>query len=197
LREPSRPLIYQPLLQSYRQVMTLHVRTTGNPSALVAAVRREVQTLDKDLPIFEVKTLSERLRDLLLPQRSLATLIGFFGLLTLSLVSIGLYGVMSYLVTERTHEMGIRIALGARRTDVLLLVLRQGIILVVIGTAIGLVVTLAITRILSSALYGVGASDALTYIGASLLIIFTALLACSIPARRATKVDPLVALKYE
>src|SRR5262245_26342601 len=197
LLEPSRPHVYKPLFQNYRQGMTLHVRAAGNPSVQIAAVRREVQNLDKNLPVFGVKTLAEQLRDLLLPQRSLATLIGFFGLLTLSLVSIGLYGVMSYLVTERTYEIGIRIALGARRTDALLLVLRQGIMLVVFGTVIGLAVTLAITRILSSALYGVSANDALTYTGASLLIIFTALLACSIPARRATKVDPMVALRCE
>jgi len=177
--------------------MALHVRTNGNPKDLAAAVRQEVHALDPNLPAFNVISLAENIDISLFPARFGAVLLGVFGFLALLIASIGIYGVMSYGVSERTHEMGIRMALGARGSDVLRLVISQGMWLAVIGVVTGAGLALMATRVVKSYLYDVSPTDPLTFVGIVFLLIGVALLACYIPARRATKVDPLVALRYE
>ena len=197
LGEDSMPYIFLPYLQNPQPAMALHVKTSGNPRDVAAAVRREVQALDPNLPAFNVMSLADNIDISLLPARFGAVLIGVFGFLALLIASIGIYGVMSYGVSERTHELGIRMALGARGGDVLRLVISQGMWLAVIGVAIGAGLALAVTRVVKSYLYDVSVTDPLTFIGIALLLIGVALLACYVPARRATKVDPLDALRYE
>jgi putative ABC transport system permease protein len=197
LGEDATPYIFLPYLQNPQPAMALHVQTSGNPGDLAAAVRREVQTLDPNLPAFNVMSLADNIDISLFPARFGAVLLGVFGFLGLLISSIGIYGVMSYGVSERTHEMGIRMALGARGSDVLRLVISQGMWLALIGVAIGAALALAVTRVVTSYLYDVSVTDPLTFIGIALLLIGVALLACYVPARRATKVDPLEALRYE
>jgi putative ABC transport system permease protein len=197
LGEDPTPFIFFPYQQSYSPVMTLLVRANGDPKSLTAAVRHEVQTLDPNLPPFNVVTLSENIDISLFPARFGALLLGGFGVLALVLATVGIYGVMSYSVSKRTHEIGIRMALGAQANNVLKLVVGQGMLLALIGTAVGLAVAFALTRVVKSLLYGVSATDLATFAAIALLLTVVALLACFIPARRATKVDPLVALRYE
>ena len=190
-------MAYLPLAQKYDGGMTLHLRTSTKPEQLVAAVQREISALDKSLPIYSVKTLEQYLGAALFQQRIQATLISAFGLLALLLASIGLYGVLSYSVTQRTQEVGIRMALGAQRLDVLRLIIGQGLKLVALGLVLGLACSLAFTRVLRSLLYGVSATDPLTFAVTAVLLTVVALLACYLPARRATKMEPTVALRYE
>jgi putative ABC transport system permease protein len=197
LGEDSTPYIFLPYLQNPQPAMALHVQTSGNPRDLAAAVRREVQALDPNLPAFNVMSLADNIDISLFPARFGAVLVGVFGFLALLIASIGIYGVMSYGVSERTHEMGIRMALGARGSDVLRLVISQGMWLALIGVAIGAGLALAVTRVVQNYLYDVSVTDPLTFIGIALLLIGVALLACYVPARRATRVDPLEALRYE
>jgi putative ABC transport system permease protein len=197
LTEEPTASMFLPLAQNYRANMALHVRAASDPKEMVAAVRREVQTMDANLPVYNIKTLAEQKSSSLYTSRMVATLLTFFGLLALLLAAIGIYGVMAYSVNRRTREIGIRMALGARRADVLKLVLGEGLIIVAAGLAVGLGVTFAVTRVISSLLYGVSATDAATFIAVSLLLAGVALGACFVPARRATKVDPMVALRYE
>jgi macrolide transport system ATP-binding/permease protein len=197
LGENARPYVYQPLLQSYASKMTLVVRTTGTPEALSAAVRERIQSLDPNLPVSQITTLSEQLAFALFPARLGAALLGAFGLLALGLAATGIYGVIAYSVSQRTQEFGIRIALGADGADVRRLVLREGLKVVLIGVTVGLALSLAVTRLIAGFLYGVGANDPLTFVGAPALLTVVALLACYLPARRATKVDPMVALRCE
>jgi predicted permease len=197
LDEEASPLIYLPLLQHYEAQMILHLRNAVEPLGLVAAVRREAQQLDPNLPLFEIKTLEQRLNESIWPTRTMSKLVVIFGLLALLLAVIGLYGVLSYTVTQRTREIGIHLALGAQGSDVLKLILKQGLRLALIGVALGLASALALTRALSGFLYGVGATDPLTFALVSLLLVAVALLACYLPARRATKVDPLTALRHD
>jgi ABC-type antimicrobial peptide transport system permease subunit len=178
-------------------VMTLLVRTNGDPKNLTAAVRHEVQNLDPNLPPFNVVTLSENIDISLFPARFGALLLGGFGVLALVLATVGIYGVMSYSVSRRTHEIGIRMALGAQGNNVLRLVVGQGMLLALMGVGVGLAAAFALTRVVKSLLYGVGATDLTTFVAIAMLLIVVALLACFIPARRATKIDPLVALRYE
>jgi predicted permease len=175
----------------------LLIRTTSEPSALTAAVRREVQAVDPNQPVFNVNTMEQVLADSLASQRLSMLLLSVFAGVALILAAVGIYGVLSYTVVQRTHEIGIRMALGARVTDVFKLVVGQAMIMVLIGIAIGLVGAFAITRVMASLLYGVSATDPLTFGLVSLLLATIALIACLIPARRATKVDPMVALRYE
>jgi len=149
------------------------------------------------LPLFDVKTESEQIDRLLFQERLVARLAGFFGLLALVLACVGLYGLLSYEVSQRTREIGIRLALGAHPGSVLKLVLRQGIILAIVGAAVGIGVALGVTRYLTSMLYDVHANDPITMIGVAVLLTIVALAACYIPARRAMRVDPMVALRYE
>jgi macrolide transport system ATP-binding/permease protein len=188
---------YFPLAQEYNGEMALHLRAATKPEMLIAAVRQEIHALDPKLPIYNVKTLEQYRRDYLFIKRFQATLIGGFGLLALALASLGLYGALSYSVARRTQELGVRMALGARTGDVLRLVVGQGIRLIAIGVALGLAGAFAAARVLQSLLYGVSATDPLTFIVIALLLTFVGLLACWIPARRATNVDPLVALRCD
>ena len=197
LREQSLPFIYIPLGQEHHAGMVLMVRTAGDPAALVASVRSEMRALNKDVPVFSVQTMEERIGGQLAADRMIAVLLSVFAGGALLLAAIGIYGVMGYAVAQRTHEIGIRIALGAEQRDILRLVLGQGVLLILIGAGIGLVLAFAATRVLQSLLFGVSATDPLTFAVVLLVLVGVALLACYLPARRATKVDPLVALRYE
>jgi predicted permease len=192
-------LVYLPLSQNYQSEITLVVRTVGDPKALLGAARHEVFALDQNLPCYDVKTMATHIREgvALLPIRLAATLVGTFGLVGLILAVVGLYGVVSYFVARRTHEIGVRMALGAQERDVLRLVVGQGLRLTIIGVALGLGVAFALTRFLASLLYGVSATDPLTFILVLMLFAGATVLAAVFPARRATKVDPMVALRYE
>jgi putative ABC transport system permease protein len=197
LGENARSFTWRPLLQSYSSNMTLVVRTTGNPEALSAAIREQIQSLDPNLPVTQITTLAERVDFALFPARSGAALLGAFGLLALGLAATGIYGVIAYSVSQRTQEFGIRMALGADGVDVRRLVLREGLKVVLIGVTAGLALSLAAARLIAGFLYGVGANDPLTFVGVALLLTAVALLACYLPARRATKVDPMIALRCE
>ncbi|HZN07798.1 MAG TPA: ABC transporter permease [Pyrinomonadaceae bacterium] len=197
IAEDPRPFIWTPLTQDYRSHGALVVRATGSPDSLFGAVRGEVNRLDPNLPLFDVKTLTEHLRLALFPARVAAMVLGVFGFVALLLSAIGIYGITSYAVAQRTHEIGIRMALGAQVGDVLKLVLTHGLKLTMIGAAIGLVGAYLATRAITSVLYGVSATDPLTFGLVSVLLIGVALVACYVPARRAMKVDPLVALRSE
>ncbi|HSE34206.1 MAG TPA: ABC transporter permease [Pyrinomonadaceae bacterium] len=188
---------YLPLSQRYRSSMTLHVRTTSDPVAAINQLRAEINVLDSDLPLTGVKTMQEHMRLPLAPAKLLALLSSTFGILALLLASIGLYGVMAYLVSSRTREIGIRMALGAQTSGVRRLVIVQGMRLALTGVAVGIVAAFALTRVLNGVLYGVSATDPFTFAGVVVLLASVALLACLVPAWRATKVDPLVALRYE
>jgi macrolide transport system ATP-binding/permease protein len=197
LYEEGQPFFYRPLRQAYTGTTTLVVRGGGDPQRLLAAVREELRQLDPHLPLSLARTLEGRMSLPLLPSRVAATLLGGFGLLALLLAGIGLYGVMSYAVANRTREIGIRMALGARGGDVLRMTVAQGMRLALAGAALGLAASVALTRVLRAYLLGVSATDPLTFAAVSALLALVALLACYIPARRATKVDPIVALRYE
>ncbi len=197
LTEEVRPALFVPVAQDYRANMALHVRTTGEPGVMVAAVRGEVQALDANLPVYNIRTLEEQKSNSLYTSRMAATLLTVFGLLALGLAAVGLYGVMAYAVHRRTREIGIRMALGAQSKDVLRQVLREGMGLVTIGLTLGLGGAIAATRLVTGFLYGVTATDPLTFAGAALLLAGVALLANYLPARRASRTDPLVALRCE
>jgi len=197
LTEANTPFIYVPLLQNYTDAGTLHVRTTRDPANIATAIRGVAKELAGNVPLLDVQTLSDRVDQSLDGQRSQTRLLAIFGLLALLLSSIGIYGVMSYSVTQRTREIGIRMALGARSTNVLSLVIGQGMTLVLSGVALGLIAAFAVTRLIGSLLFSVTAADPATFIVTSLLIVVVAALASYLPARRAAKVDPLIALRCD
>ena len=197
LGEAPAPFLYQPLAQRHESGMVLLVRSGGDPSALAPAVRREVQTIERNLPLTNARTMEELLNTSLFPARMGAVLLGAFGLLALLLASVGLYGVMAYSVSRRTREIGIRMALGARGGDVLRLVLRESMALVAVGVALGLLAALAATRTLAGFLYGINPADPAAFIAIAILLAVVGLAASLIPARRAAKVDPLVAFRYD
>jgi macrolide transport system ATP-binding/permease protein len=188
-------IVYYPLEQVYEPNAALVVRTDLDPNAAIASVRSEVRNLDPTLPVYEAKTLHDHMRLALFPLHVGAVAVGSFALLALILAAIGIYGVMAYSVAQRTQEIGIRMALGARAIDVWKMVLRQGIVLTAIGMFCGLLFALGLSRIVASLLYGVSATDPLTFLLISLLLAAVALLASFLPARRATKVDPVMAIK--
>jgi len=197
VEETADPTSYLPYSQNSYRTMNLVIRGTQDPTRLVYAVRGEVRSLDPTLPVSNVKTLSQMIDERISAKRLMTYILAVFALSALLLASVGIYGVMSYAVTQRTQEIGIRMALGAQAADVLKLVLRNGMSLALIGVAIGLAGAFALTRLLASLLFQVTPTDKLTFFGVATSLIVVALLACYIPARRATKVDPLVALRYE
>jgi predicted permease len=196
LGEEPKAVVYRPL-RYFDSTFVLVARTEGDPRTVLAALRREVQQLDPTLPIYDIKTLTEHMNIPLFPAKMAAGVLASFGVLALLLAAVGIYGVMSYVVAGRTREIGLRMALGAQSADILRLILRQGMLLAVIGTAIGLAIGFGGTRLLKTLLYGVSASDPITFTAVTLLLGSVALLACWLPAHRATRVDPMVALRAE
>jgi putative ABC transport system permease protein len=203
LDDAAEPVVYQPFAQRANRAMALIVRgqtnQTGreNVTQLTGSIRRELAALDADLPLSESKMLREHFRERSSPKRVITVLLGIFALLALVMAMVGLYAVMSFAVGQRTHEIGVRMALGAQARDVFLIVVQQGLRLIGLGVVLGLLGALAVTRVLSQILYGVTASDPMTYAAVAGLLLATALVACVVPARRATKVDPLVALRHD
>jgi putative ABC transport system permease protein len=198
LTAEPKPQMYLPYEQAgFFEPRDLVVSTNVEPLSLAATVRRTVWEIDKDQPVSNVRTMEDVLSESIARQRFSMLLLGIFAALALVLAAVGIYGVMSYSVTQRTHEIGIRMALGAQRSDVLKMVVGQGLKLVLIGVVIGLLAAFILTRVMSSLLFGVTATDPATFITISLVLISVAVLASYIPARRATKVDPMLALRYE
>jgi putative ABC transport system permease protein len=190
--------MYMPLAQRPQAEMTLVVRSaSANPISLLPVIRREVEAIDKDQPVYGVKTMEHLLSDSVASERLSVTLLGLFAALAFLLACVGIYGVISYSVTQRTHEIGVRIALGASTSDILKLVVGQGMKMVVVGLALGLIASFALTRVMASLLFQVSATDPATFILVSLMLAGVAFFASFIPARRATRVDPMIALRYE
>jgi putative ABC transport system permease protein len=204
LEEVGRPGIYRPWLQitprwlaDFTRAMDFVVKTDSAPEGFIAAIKQEVQTVDRDEPLGNVQTLASVLDESIAPRRFSLFVVTLFAVIALLLGAVGLYGVMSYAVTQRTREFGIRVALGAQHKDVLRLVIRQGMLLSLVGVFIGLAGSFALTRLMSSLLFGVSATDPATFVVVTVLLTSVSLAACYLPARRATRVDPMVALRYE
>jgi predicted permease len=197
LRKNPRPFMFLPFNETFQSQGTLLVKGDAGTGSLAASIRDDVQGLDPNLPIFDIKTLEQQFRDGFLLARLGAVMVGAFGALALGLAAVGLFGLVSFSVGQRTHEFGVRMALGAQRRDVINLVLRQGLVLTAVGAAAGLAAAVGLMHLISSFLYGVKPADPLTLTLATLTLAGVAFLACYIPARRATKVDPMVALRYE
>jgi putative ABC transport system permease protein len=198
LEEGAQPEMYISYLQdTVWPVMNLVIRTNSDPAGFVSPVRRELQSIDKGQPYFNVQTMDQLLSDSIAQRRFNMLLLACFAALALSLATVGIYGVMSYTGSQRAHEIGVRMALGAQPADVLKLVVKQGMILVLVGAAIGLAGALALTPVINSLLFGVSPTDPLTFAVVILVLVSTSLVSCYIPARRATKVDPLIALRHD
>ena len=192
-----KPELYFPYLQYPGNFMTLVVRTPSDPVNAISAVRNQVLGLDPDQPVFDIKTMDERLSKSVAVSRFIMLLLGVFAALATLLAAVGIYGLMSYTVSQRTHEIGVRMALGAGAGDVVKLVLRDGLKLVLAGVGIGVAGALMLTRLMESLLFEVSSTDTLTFIVITSILAGVALAACFVPARRATRVDPMVALRYE
>lgn len=197
LDQKPRPTIYFPSLQNPNQTMSLVVRTALPPSAILPGIKNAIWTVDKDQPIFNVKAMGEIIAGITSAQRVAFLTLDAFAFLALVLAAIGIYGVTSHAVVQRVQEIGVRVALGAQRGDILKLVLRSGIKLAGAGVLIGLVASFGLTRLMASLLFGVSANDPLTFAAVAALLFAVALFACYIPAHRAARVDPMVALRYE
>jgi putative ABC transport system permease protein len=178
-------------------LVSFAIRTSSNPTSVAAAVRRAVWEIDHDQPMIQIRTMENVISESIWREHVSAFMLGIFAAIALLLSAVGIYGVFSYSVSQRTHEIGIRTALGASRRDILKMVFGEGLLLTLIGVGAGIVAALALTRVLASLLYGIRPRDPLTFVGLSLLLSGVALLASYIPARRATKVDPMEALRYE
>jgi len=197
--------IAQPKMQmyfSYPQLKdvaanALVVRASVEPMSLASSVRNAIWAVDKDQPVADIDTMDHIVSEAIARQRFSMLLLGIFAALALVLAAVGIYGVMSYSVAQRTHEIGIRMALGARRTDVLQMTVKQGLRLVSVGMLLGLVAAFLLTRVLASLLFGISATDPITFIGISLVLLAVAILASYVPALRATKVDPIIALRAQ
>jgi len=196
-RDVMRPCFYVPVFQAGPREMTLQVRSAADPLGMAAAVRAEVRALDRDLALPEMLTLESHREMGLSQERLTAALLGGLGALALALAAVGIYGVLSFAVTRRTREIGIRMALGARAGEVLRMVIARGLALVLAGLGIGLGAALALTRLIASLLYGVSATDPPTFATVSFLLAGVAAVACYLPARRAASVDPAVTLRHE
>lgn len=198
LEEGPTPLVYQSLLQAnYQPRLNLIVRTSDDPQKMLGTVRNQVREMDSKLPLVDMQTMAQQVNLALLPARAAAWFLGLFGILALVLAAIGLYGVVAYSVGQRTHEIGIRMTLGARPRDVLLMILREGMTLVLIAIVIGLSLAFVATRLLSGFIYGISSSDPLTFGGVAVLLALVALIASYLPARHATTVEPNVALRHQ
>ncbi|HSE96712.1 MAG TPA: FtsX-like permease family protein, partial [Blastocatellia bacterium] len=201
LNQPTPAMVYAPLTQYRREgwlnTMMLAVQTSMAPEAIASTVSEQVRALDAEQPVTLIRTVDELFNRLLSEARFNLLLLAIFASVALILAAVGIYGVTSYAVERRTHEIGIRMALGAPAPQILGMILREGMTLALAGAAIGLVAALALTRLMESLLFGIGASDPLTFLAVSLLLVGVALAACWIPARRATKVDPIIALRVE
>jgi predicted permease len=203
LRREMAPVVYHPYLQDMDSMPHMHfeVRTAGDATALIPAIRQAVRSIDSRLPLFDVRTQTQQIDELLLQERLFARLTGFFGALALILVCVGLYGIMSYAVARRTNEIGIRMALGARRWNILGMVLHEVLLLVGIGVALGIAMSFAMARLAEAAvsglLFGLKITDAAVFVIATVVLVAVATLAGWAPARRASRVDPMVALRYE
>jgi putative ABC transport system permease protein len=191
------PMAYWPHSELGYSFMTIVIRTRGDAAGIAPAARQVIQKLDSEQPLADIRTMESLLADSVARARFSTLLLAIFAVVALVLAAVGIYGVMSYAVTQRTHEIGIRLAMGAQTTDVLKIVLKKGLTLTMCGVGIGLGAAFALTQIMSSLLYGVSATDPLTFGAISVLLALAALLACYLPARRATKVDPMIALRYE
>ncbi|HLW80470.1 MAG TPA: ADOP family duplicated permease [Candidatus Acidoferrales bacterium] len=194
LARETKGTLYFP---AYYPGMSLVVRSASNPGAIAGAIREQLEKLDPTQAVYSVKTMGERVSESVAQQRFASSLLALFAALALALAAVGLYGVMAYIVAQRTHEIGIRMALGAQRGDVLRLVIGQGARLTLAGIATGVVAAIGLTRLMASLLYGVTPTDPMTFIGVAIVLAGVALLACYVPARRAMRVDPMVALRYE
>ena len=197
LKEQPEPEIYFSSLQSPFEAMSIVIRSSVEPGSLAGAVRGAVAEVDKTVPVADIETMDRIVTESVMQPRFNMVLLGLFSAIALVLSAAGIYGVTSYTVTQRTHELGIRLALGAQLGDVLRLILKQGLAVILIGVAIGLAAAFVLTRLLRTLVFGISTNDPLTFIGITLLLSVVALIACYMPARRATKVDPLVALRYE
>jgi ABC-type antimicrobial peptide transport system permease subunit len=191
------PEVYSPDLDDTGEALSFVIRVTGEPASLISAVRGAVAEVDPNQPLYNVMTMEQRLANLTTSRRLNTALLGCFAAVALLLAVVGIYGVMSYAVTQRRREIGVRMALGAQKSDVLGLIIRGGLRLTLTGVVIGLIGALALTRYLSSQLYSVKATDPVTFAVVSVLMVATAILACWLPARRAAKVDPMEALRNE
>jgi putative ABC transport system permease protein len=198
-QDEAFPRTYLPYQQEgWQTTMSLMVRAqSGDATKLIPAIRQELAAIDKDQPIHSFKPLEQSTDELLRPERFSTLLLAAFGALAMLLATLGIYGLMSYTVSQRTHEMGIRTALGAQSRDVLKLILKQGIMLTLSGVAIGLIASILLTRLMKTMLFGVSATDPLTFVVIAVLLIMAAIVACYLPARRATKVEPMIALRHE
>jgi putative ABC transport system permease protein len=191
------PVAYWPHPELVYPGMTIVLRTKGDAKAVAPATREVIRTLDPQQPIGEISTMESLLSTSVARSRFSASLLAVFSVVALVMAAVGIYGVMSYSVLQRTHEIGVRMALGAQRLDVLKLVVTKGIVLALIGVAVGLAASFAVTRLLSTLLFEVTTTDAATFAAVSVGLFVVTLLACYLPARRATRVDPLKALRYE
>jgi putative ABC transport system permease protein len=191
------PVLYVPYRQTARQLQQFALRVPGNPLALATMVRTQVAAVDPDMPVYDVKTEARVIHENVIGITYVAVMLSVLGVIALVLASVGLYGVMAYAVTERTHEIGVRMALGAQLNDVLRLVLGRGLLLTAVGLTIGLALSIALAKLLSGLIFGVSATDLTTFGSVVGLLAFVSLAATIIPARRATQVDPLIALRYE
>jgi len=189
------PQIYVPYSDYKHTTMTLAVRIASNPTGLVAAVRSEVSELDPSLPLFNVMTINQALTQSTADRRLTMTLLSLFAALAMALATVGIYGVLSYMVSQRTHEIGVRMALGAQQGDVVKLVVGQGVRLVLVGLSVGWLAALFLARLMSSLLFGVTPSDPVIFLVVTMLLFIVTLSACYIPARRAASVDPIAAIR--
>jgi putative ABC transport system permease protein len=199
LDDAVKPVLYYPYRQSAGPVASLVVRTNSEPNAFANSVRREIQEMEPQAALLNVQSMDQMISQTpaSFMRRFPALLIGIFACIALLLASIGIYGVVSYSVSQQTHYIGVRMALGARPFDILKMVLKQGLLLATVGVTIGVVASLGLMRLLKTLLYEVSTTDLGTFGGVVGVLFIVALLACYLPARRATKVDPLVALRYE